>query len=237
MLEVRSLAAGYGRIPVVIDASFTVHAGEILVILGPNGAGKSTLLRAVAGLLPRSGGQVILDGKDITRLGTRDIVQSGLRLVLDGHRVFPDLTIADNLRLGAFASPAKRIDRALEEEVLEIFPILKEKYRDTARGLSGGQQQMLALAQAFVARPKALLCDEPSLGLAQALMPSIMSFLRRWADAGAAIVLVEQQLELALETADRALVIERGEVRLAGTARELQRDPRVQDIFLGVDAV
>src|SRR6476620_5296981 len=103
--------------------------------------------------------------------------------------------------------------------------------------LSGVQQQMLALAQAFVARPKALLCDEPSLGLAQALMPSIMSFLRRWADAGAAIVLVEQQLELALETADRALVIERGEVRLAGTARELQRDPRVQDIFLGVDAV
>jgi branched-chain amino acid transport system ATP-binding protein len=234
MLEIRNLHAGYGRVPVIRDVSLTVAPGEIVLVLGANGAGKSTLLRTVAGFLKPYSGAVCLDEKDIAGQSPEAIVRRGLRLVLDGHRVFPELTVADNIRLGAAARGATDSFEAMTAPVFEVFPILREKLRSEARDLSGGQQQMLALAQAFVAQPKVLLCDEPSLGLAQALIPPILAFLRKWARAGTAILIVEQQIEIALSVADRALVMEGGEIRLSGTAAELRADKRVQEIYLGL---
>jgi branched-chain amino acid transport system ATP-binding protein len=234
MLEIRNLHAGYGRVPVVRDVSLTVAPGEIVLVLGANGAGKSTLLRTAAGFIKPYSGHVSLDGAEVTGLAPEAIVRRGLRLVLDGHRVFPELTVADNIRLGAAARGADGSFEAVTAPVFEVFPILREKLRSEARDLSGGQQQMLALAQAFVAQPKVLLCDEPSLGLAQALIPPILAFLRKWAEQGTAILIVEQQIEIALSVADRALVMEGGEIRLSGTAAELKADRRVQEIYLGL---
>ncbi len=224
MLEVRSLNAGYGIVPVLEDLSLTVRSGEILLIGGENGAGKSTLMRAIAGFNRPTKGEVLLDGKPLQGLAPEAIAKSGLRLVLDGHRVFPELSVFDNLRMGAAARPGDRagFDRAVDE-IYSVFPILREKHRKYARDLSGGQQQMLALGQAFVAQPKALLCDEPSMGLAQALLPQILSFLRKWAQTGTAVVIVEQHLQVTAPYADRAMIIERGKVKFECPAAELDQ--------------
>ena len=233
MLEVRNLDAGYGRVPVLHDVSLAVRPGEVVLVLGANGAGKSTLLRAIAGFVRPTRGSVTLGGVDITGHSPEDNARRGLRLVLDGHRVFPELSVADNMRLGA--SMRREPFDELARPVLDFFPVLREKLRQPARDLSGGQQQMLALAQAFVARPSVLLCDEPSLGIAQALIPPILEFLKRWAREGVAVLIVEQQIDRALSIADRALVVERGRIGLSGSAEELKRDPRVQEIYLGVN--
>ena len=235
MLEVRALHAGYGRVPVLRGIDLAVMPGEIVLVLGPNGAGKSTLLRSIGGFIRPTGGSVWLDGQEVTGLAPEEITRRGMRLVLDGHRVFPELSVRDNIRLGAAFRGGRADFEALAAPALEMFPILREKLGDPAHDLSGGQQQMLALAQAFVAQPKVLLCDEPSLGIAQALIPPILDFLRRWAARGTAVVIVEQQLDSALAVADRAVIMERGEVRLSGTAEELRRDARVQAIYLGLD--
>ena len=235
MLEVRALHAGYGRVPVLRGIDLAVMPGEIVLVLGPNGAGKSTLLRSIGGFIRPTGGSVWLDGQEVTGLAPEEITRRGMRLVLDGHRVFPELSVRDNIRLGAAFRGGRADFEAMAAPALEMFPILREKLADPARDLSGGQQQMLALAQAFVAQPKVLLCDEPSLGIAQALIPPILDFLRRWAARGTAVVIVEQQLDSALAVADRAVIMERGEVRLSGTAEELRRDARVQAIYLGLD--
>jgi branched-chain amino acid transport system ATP-binding protein len=234
MLEVRNLHAGYGRVPVLHDVSLAVRPGEVLLVLGGNGAGKSTLLRSIVGFIKPTAGSVHLNGRDITGRPPEDCAREGLRLILDGHRVFPELSVADNIRLGAAVGARRGDFAALAREVLDFFPILRTKLRSAARDLSGGQQQMLALAQAFVARPAVLLCDEPSLGLAQALIPPILDFLRSWARQGVAVLIVEQQIDVALAVADRAVVIERGAITLAGTAEELKGDRRVQDIYLGL---
>ena len=234
MLEISGLHAGYGRVPVLRDVSLSVKAGEILLVLGPNGAGKSTLLRTAAGFIKPSAGAVRLEGAEITGLPPETIVRRGLRLILDGHRVFPELSVADNIRLGAATRASPPPFAEMTAPIFEVFPVLREKLNSQARDLSGGQQQMLALAQAFVAQPKVLLCDEPSLGIAQALIPPILAFLKRWAEQGTAVLIVEQQIDIALSVADRAVVIERGEIRLAGTAAELRQDPRVREIYLGL---
>ena len=234
MLQITDLHAGYGRVPVLRGIDLTAAPGEIVLVLGPNGAGKSTLLRTIAGFIKPTRGSVRLDGRDITGTAPEEITRAGLRLVLDGHRVFPQLSVRDNLRLGA-AFRGGRVDFAvLAEPALAMFPVLREKLHAQARDLSGGQQQMLALAQAFVAQPKVLLCDEPSLGLAQALIPPILAFLKRWAEQGTAVVIVEQQIEVALDIADRAVIMERGIIQMAGTAAELKRDPQVREIYLGL---
>jgi len=224
VLEVQGICAGYGRLPVLREVSFSVAAGEILLIAGENGAGKSTLLRSIAGLLRPTAGTVRLAGRETVGQPPEALVRAGLRLVLDGHRVFPGLTVRDNLRLGAAARPgaAAGFDAALAR-ILAVFPILRDKLAHRARDLSGGQQQMLALGQAFVAKPDVLLCDEPSLGLAMALLPPIMAFLRDWAAQGTAVVIVEQHLDLALEVADRALLLERGAVRFVAPASSFRR--------------
>lgn len=230
MLEVHGLHAGYGRVPVLRGVDLSVAPGEIVLVLGPNGAGKSTLLRSIAGFIRPSAGEVRLRGESILGSAPETLVGRGLRLVLDGHRVFPELTVADNIRLG---ERDRREAARLTEEVLAVFPVLRQKFRSRARDLSGGQQQMLALAQAFLAQPAVLMCDEPSLGIAQALIPPILEFLRGWARQGTAVLIVEQQIAVALAMADRAIVLERGRCVLAGTADELRRDRRVQEIYLG----
>lgn len=225
MLEVKHLSAGYGAIPVIRDLSLVAKPGEILLIGGENGAGKTTLMRAIAGFTPPDRGEVLLDGRDIAGTPPERIARAGLRLVLDGHRVFPELSVYDNLRMGAAARPGDRVGFAQAvDEIYGVFPILKEKRGAYARDLSGGQQQMLALGQAFIARPKVLLCDEPSMGLAQALLPPILAFLRKWAQSGVAIVIVEQHLEMTAPYADRAMIIERGEIKLSCQAADLQRE-------------
>ncbi|PZQ46436.1 MAG: ABC transporter ATP-binding protein [Rhodovulum sulfidophilum] len=222
MLEVTNLVAGYGDMPVIHGVSLSVQPGEILLIGGENGAGKSTLLRALAGFNRPSAGSVRLDGQELTGLPPERIARTGLRLVLDNHRVFPELTVRDNLRLGVAARPDGRagFDAAVDE-IFEVFPILKEKYTARARDLSGGQQQILALGQAFVAKPKILMCDEPSMGVAQMLLPPILSFLRRWAESGTGVILVEQHLKITRPFTDRAIIIGRGEVRLSCPSAEL----------------
>jgi branched-chain amino acid transport system ATP-binding protein len=233
MLKVSGLSAGYGRVPVLSGVSFNVERGEIVVILGANGAGKSTLLRTIVGLLKPYAGRILLGDHDITGASPEETTRRGLRLVLDGHRVFPELSVADNLRLGATIARDRAAVPPQLEKVFGIFPILYEKRRAFARDLSGGQQQMLALAQAFVAQPDVLLCDEPSLGLAQGLIPPILNFLRGWAQQGVAIVIVEQQIDIALSVANRGIVMDRGCIRLEGSASDLRQDERVRDIYLG----
>jgi branched-chain amino acid transport system ATP-binding protein len=223
VLEVKNLHAGYGIVPVLEDVSLSCRSGEILLIGGENGAGKSTLMRAIAGFNKPDKGEVLLDGRPLQGMAPEAIAQAGLRLVLDGHRVFPELSVYDNLRMGAAARAGDRAGFAVAvDEIYSVFPILKEKQKKYARDLSGGQQQMLALGQAFVAQPKVLLCDEPSMGLAQALLPPILAFLRRWAETGTAVVIVEQHLQVTAPYADRAMIIERGKVKLSCAASELE---------------
>jgi branched-chain amino acid transport system ATP-binding protein len=235
VLEITDLHSGYGRVPVLRGISLDVAPGEIVLVLGANGAGKSTLLRTVAGFLRPSQGSVRMDGAEIGGVAPEELARRGLRLVLDGHRVFPDMSVADNIRLGAALHGPGTDIAALSGPALDMFPVLREKFHQPARDLSGGQQQMLALTQAFVAKPRFLLCDEPSLGLALALLPPILQFLRRWAEQGVGILVVEQQIDLALSIADRAVVIDRGAIRLAGTADALRADKRVQEIYLGLE--
>lgn len=222
MLEIANLHSGYGNVPVLRDVSLGVQAGEILLVVGDNGAGKSTLLRTIGGLLRPYQGSIRLDGREIGGMKPEDIARLGLRLVLDGHRVFPEISVWDNLRLGAALRRDRSGFRQAVDEVFEVFPILQQRLSQPARDLSGGQQQILALGQAFVAQPRVLLSDEPSLGLAQALMPPILGFLKRWAAKGTAIVIVEQHIDIALPVADRAVVVERGRIKLACAAGELR---------------
>jgi branched-chain amino acid transport system ATP-binding protein len=224
MFEAKDLCSGYGSVPVLRSVNLSVDAGEIMLIVGENGAGKTTLLRTLGGFIVPTSGSVTLDGTDLTGLAPETMPDKGLRLVLDGHRVFPEISVLDNLRLGATRRVSKADFATAIEDVFSMFPILKEKLRIHARNLSGGQQQMLALGQAFVAQPKVLLCDEPSTGLAQALLPTILEFLRRWAQRGTAVVIVEQHIRIALPVADRVLLMERGEVTMNSTAGEFERD-------------
>lgn len=230
MLEVEGVHAGYGNMPVLRDVSFSVAPGEIILIAGENGAGKSTLLRTIAGFITPDRGSVRFQGRDITSMTPEAISRSGLRLVLDGHRVFPEISVYDNLRLGAAAHKIGAAEfRRSVDNIFSVFSILAEKRTSYARDLSGGQQQMLALAQAFVAQPKVLLCDEPSLGLAQALLPPILAFLKKWAEGGTAIVIVEQHIDIALSVADRAIIMERGATRLTGSPAELKQALKMKD--------
>lgn len=208
--------------PVLRDIALSVAPGEILLVVGDNGAGKSTLLRTIGGLIRPDSGSIRFDGQEIGGMKPEDIARRGLRLVLDGHRVFPEISVWDNLRLGAAIRGSKAGFQEAVDEVFEVFPILKQRLSQPARDLSGGQQQILALGQAFVAQPRVLLSDEPSLGLAQALLPPILGFLKRWAAKGTAIVIVEQHIDIALPVADRAVVVERGRIKLACAAGELR---------------
>ena len=232
MLEVRDLHAGYGRVEVLRGVSFTVGQGEIVVLIGPNGAGKTTTLKAVAGLLAARQGSIRFQGREVAGTPANRLVRAGIALIPEGRMVFPDQTVRDNLLLGAYGRRGDGIEADMERHFAR-FPILRERQRQLAGTLSGGEQQMLAIARGLMARPRLLLLDEPSLGLAPRLVREVFAVLPRLRDEGVTLLLVEQMAALALEIADRAYVLERGQIVLEGAGGDLLRDPAVARAYLG----
>ena len=233
MLTLKSVQAGYGRLSVLKGISLHVRAGEVVTLIGGNGAGKSTTLRAISGLLPIWRGSLEFDSQDLARLSPEKIVTLGLALVPEGRRVFATLSANANLELGAFhRADQKQVRRDLEE-VKERFPILRQRAHQSAGTLSGGEQQILAIGRAMMARPKLLMLDEPSMGLAPRMVAKVYAILKELKAAGTTILLVEQNARVALKLADRGYVIETGRIILQGPAAELQEDPEVQRSYLG----
>ena len=217
--------------------SLEVRAGEMVALIGANGAGKSTLLRTITGLLLPTGGRVRLDGRDLTGRSPEEILRAGIALVPERRRVFAGLTVLDNLHLGGYALPRGReFRRRLEhgvEEAYRLFPVLRQRRDQLAGTLSGGEQQMLAIGRALMSRPRLLLCDEPSLGLAPLVVHEIMRLLAMLRDTGTTVLLVEQNARMALRAADRAYVLEAGRVALAGTGAALLEDDQLKVAYLG----
>jgi branched-chain amino acid transport system ATP-binding protein len=232
MLEVATLSSRYGRIPMLADVDLRVGRGELVALVGANGAGKTTLLRVLSGVLPAARGSVRFEGSDVTHISPRRRVRMGIVQVPEGRQVFGPMSVEDNLRLGAFVRPAREVAGGLER-VFAMFPILAAKRRETAGTLSGGQQQMLAIGRALMARPKLLLLDEPSMGLAPRIVAEIFSIIRALRDAATTILLVDQNARAALAIADRAYVLEVGRIALSGKGAELLDNPRVQQAYLG----
>ncbi len=233
MLTLKSLQAGYGRVPVLKGISLHVRAGEVVTLIGGNGAGKTTTLRAVSGLLPPRKGAVEFDGQDLTRMPPERIVTLGLALVPEGRRVFASLTVTANLELGAYHRRDKGKVRRDLEAMRQRFPILKERAHQAAGTLSGGEQQILAIGRALMARPRLLMLDEPSMGLAPRMVTQVYEILAELKAAGTTILLVEQNARAALKVADRGYVLETGRIILDGSAAELREDPEVQRAYLG----
>lgn len=228
-LRVRGLSAGYGAFLVLRDLSFEVRPG-LTVILGPNGAGKTTLLRALGGLLPRRG-EVLLDGEDLPEKA-HEIVRAGVAMVAEGRQLFPQMTVHENLELGGWLVP--RGERAQRiEQVLQDFPKLRERHSQLAGTMSGGEQQMVAVARAMVCAPRLLMLDEPSLGLAPRMVDELLGMARRIADAGTTVLMVEQNVKKALAVADRGYVLERGSLVASGPAKLLSRSTVIQEAYLG----
>ena len=234
LLQVSGLSAGYGKIGVLQGVDLTVGAGEIVALLGPNGAGKSTLLKAVSGLLPRTG-RISFAGQDMSDAGPREAVNAGLVHVVEGHRVFTQLTVFDNLLLAGFGMPRGELQTRVEE-ALEFFPEIAAKRADRAITLSGGQQQMLAVAQGLVRRPRLLMLDEPSAGLSPVLVDRVLSAAARLRDAGTAVLLVEQLIEKALALADRVYALARGSVVLEARTSEADLPARLERAYFGQGA-
>ena len=232
MLNVKDINVYYGAIHAVRNVSLEVHAGEIVSIIGANGAGKSTILKTLVGLLRSKTGEICLDGKSIAELSPAAIVQQGIALVPEGRRVFPRLSVEDNLLLGAYARKDKQVSRDMQR-IYEMFPRLFERKKQNAGTLSGGEQQMLATGRGMMSRPRLLLLDEPSMGLAPLLVNQIFETILDINEQGTTILLVEQNAHMALSIADRGYVLETGEVVLAGQAEELIDNDEVRCAYLG----
>ncbi len=233
LLQVRGLTAGYGAGPVLFGVDLDFRAGELLALIGANGAGKSTLLGVLSGLVPPTAGRILFDGSDIAGRRPEQIVQAGISHVPQGRRLFGTMTVEQNLRLGAY----RRRDSAVRqdiERVLSYFPALRDKLQRTAGTLSGGEQQMVAIGRGLMARPKLLMIDEPSLGLAPKVVETVIEVCQAINRDGTSVLLVEQDVVVALEAADRGYVLENGRIVLSGSARELESDPRIRKAYLGV---
>ena len=233
MLELSAINCHYAKVHVLHDVSLTVGDGEVVSIIGPNAAGKTTTLRVICGLKQPSSGTLRYLGKDSTRLPAFERVRRGLVLVPEGRQVFPRFTVLDNLLMGAYQRADRNAVEGDLERVYELFPRLRERRGQRAGSLSGGEQQMLAIGRGLMARPKCLLLDEPSLGLAPIVVAEIARIIRSLAARGLTIVLVEQNAVMALELADRAYVLESGHVSLQGSAAELQKTDVVRKLYLG----
>jgi branched-chain amino acid transport system ATP-binding protein len=233
MLTLKSLQSGYGSLPVLKGISLHVRPGEVVTLIGGNGAGKSTTLRTICGLLRSRKGSIDFAGHDLTRLAPERIVTLGLALVPEGRRVFKTLSVTANLELGAFSRRDKAQVHQDLENIKERFPILRERARQAAGTLSGGEQQILAIGRALMARPRLLMLDEPSMGLAPLMVARVYEILAELKQAGTTILLVEQNARAALKVADRGYVLETGRIVLDGTAADLQEDPEVQRSYLG----
>jgi branched-chain amino acid transport system ATP-binding protein len=232
MLDVRDLVAGYGGVPILRGISLTVGAGEIVTVLGANGVGKTTLNRAISGLIKSDAGGVVFEGASITGLGPEAIVAQGLIHVPEGRKVFPNMSVRENLELGSYRRARVNRQRNLEL-VFEIFPRLRDRTRQLAGTLSGGEQQMLAIGRGLMGEPRLLILDEPSLGLSPLLVEEMFGLIGRIAADGLAVMLVEQNVVQSLDIASRAYVLENGAVAMAGEAQALKRDPQLMKTYLG----
>ncbi len=233
LLEVKNLYVSYGAIRALHGISFHVERGEVVTLIGANGAGKSTTLRALSGLQPADSGAIYYDGVNITRKSASDIVPMGVVQVPEGRRIFAPLTVRENLEMGAFTRKDKAEIEASMQHVFELFPRLKERLAQTGGTLSGGEQQMLAVARALMAKPKLLLMDEPSMGLAPILVEEIFDIIQEINREGVTVLLVEQNAHMALSIANRGYVLETGAIELEGPAQELAENPRVREAYLG----
>ncbi len=233
MLEVENLHAYYGKIHALKDISLTVEKGEIVTLIGANGAGKSSTLRAMSGLLRPREGKIRFDGEDLTNLLPHKIVTKGIIQVPEGRRIFGQLTVLENLDMGAFTCRDPNLNRKNISKVFKLFPRLAERRRQVGGTLSGGEQQMLAIGRAMMANPKMLLLDEPSMGLAPVLVDTIFETIRKLNEAGTTILLVEQNARMALQVASRGYVIQTGVVLLTDTAANLQENEMVRKAYMG----
>lgn len=234
LLEVSGLASQYGAIKAIFDVSLTVNPGELVALVGANGAGKTTLLRAISGVQPSCAGSIHFDGRDVTRLAPHRIVAGGIGHVPEGRQVFPPLSVQDNLRLGAFNRRKNRSAvNADLDHIYALFPILAARRTQAAGTLSGGEQQMLAIGRSLLGKPRLLLLDEPSMGLAPLLVEEIFRVVAELNREGVTILLVEQNARAALRIADRGYVLETGKVALSAPAHELLEDENVRKAYLG----
>jgi len=233
MLSVNQLRSSYGRIEVLHGIDLEVNSGETVVVIGANGAGKTTLLHCLTGIQPVQDGNIIFRGENLVDVPAHRRVQRGLALSPEGRQIFTSLTVEENLRLGAYLFTDERVEQDMQD-AYNMFPILKEKRNDPAGGLSGGQQQMLAIARALLSRPVCLLLDEPSMGLAPLLVEQIFDVIKDLKELDVTVLLVEQNAYGALKIADRGYVMEAGVITMSGDAQELIEDPRVRSAYLGI---
>ena len=233
LLEVTGLTVYYGVIQALKGIDFTVNEGEIVTLIGANGAGKTTTMQSVMGLIPAQGGKVVYDGQDITKIPCHKIVHMGMTQVPEGRRVFSELTVHENLLMGAYANKDKAQIRRDIDEICQRFPRLGERRDQIAGTLSGGEQQMLAMGRAMMCHPKLLMLDEPSMGLSPLLVDEVFHIIRDFRDSGTTILLVEQNASKALTVCDRAYVLENGSIVLSGTGEELLASEAVKKAYLG----
>jgi branched-chain amino acid transport system ATP-binding protein len=234
MLEIGNVTAGYGHFTALWDVSLRVDAGEAVAVVGPNGAGKTTLLRVISGLIPTRSGVLALDGTSLTGMAAHQIVAHGIAHVPEGRRLFPALTVADNLKMGAFLPAARAHHAESLERVYTLFPVLAERCTQRAGSMSGGEQQMLAIGRALMSRPKLILLDEPSMGLAPVMVLRLFDLIRRIREEGYTILVVEQNVRQVLKLVDRAYLLEVGRIRMEGRAAELAEQDFVRKAYMGV---
>jgi branched-chain amino acid transport system ATP-binding protein len=233
MLEVRDLKVAYGAAPALWGVTLSLRAGELLSVVGPNGAGKTTLVNTLAGILRARGGHIVFEGRDLTQWPAHRFCEAGIAVVPEGRRLFTTMTVLENLELGSLLPDAKAQRQASLDAALALFPALKAKLGSAAGELSGGQQQMVAIARALMARPRLLLLDEPSLGLSPLVVHEMFGAIRRVNADGMSVLLVEQNVAMAMQVATRAYVLEGGRVVAEGTPHDLMQRPEIQRAYLG----
>jgi branched-chain amino acid transport system ATP-binding protein len=234
MLALRHVTAGYGAFTALWDVSLDVTAGEAVAVVGPNGAGKTTLLRVISGMIAPRAGELSFEGAPLTGRPAYEVVARGIAHVPEGRRIFPTLTVADNLKMGAYLKPARRAYAESLERVFTLFPILSERRRQRAGSLSGGEQQMLAVGRALMSRPKLVLLDEPSMGLAPVMVLRLFDLIRRVREEGYTILVVEQNVRQVLKLVDRAYLLEVGRIKIEGRAADLAEQDFVRQAYVGL---
>jgi branched-chain amino acid transport system ATP-binding protein len=234
MLELRNVDAGYGSFQALFGASLEVRLGEAVGVIGPNGAGKTTLMRVISGLIRPRGGQVLWNGQDLASVPGHRIVELGIAHVPENRRLFPRMTVEDNLRMGAFMPAARPKFAQRLEFVYGLFPRMKERRNQLAGTMSGGEQQMCAIGRALMSDPKILLMDEPSAGLAPVIVQQVFELVRRIRESGLTVLIVEQNVQQVLKVVDRAYLLEAGTIRMSGTSAELSESETIREAYLGV---
>lgn len=234
MLSIEGIDAGYGATTILTGVSLTVAEGEVVTIVGANGAGKTSTLRTIAGLITPTAGRITFEGRDITRMPAHEVVDLGITLIPEGRQLFPDMTVQENLLMGAYRQGARAKTADTLEEVLDLFPRVRERLHQNASSLSGGEQQMVAIARGMMARPKLLMFDEPSLGLAPIIVSQVFEVIARIVAAGATVLIVEQNVFTTLKAADRGYVLENGQIVLSDSAEALLADDHVRKAYLGI---